>query len=123
PGYSISKAATLSMTLSLRALLAGQHRPRHPHRTCRYRYDPERRFPEGFRRVRGRCHLRWPRKRRKGDFPGSYVPIHRRGLAQRRSQGARTPVRSFRTRECCEGCVTSSRTTNEKKKANEKGVW
>src|SRR5207237_7221817 len=45
-------------------------RPRHPHRTCRYRYDPERRFPEGFPRVRGRRPLRWPRKRPRGPLPG-----------------------------------------------------
>ena len=38
-------------------------------RTCRYRYDPKRRFPEGCARVRRSGHLRWRGNGRRRDFP------------------------------------------------------
>ena len=50
PSYSISKAAALSMTQSLRALLAseGVKRPRRLPRACRHRHDSRLRDSEGF---------------------------------------------------------------------------
>jgi NAD(P)-dependent dehydrogenase (short-subunit alcohol dehydrogenase family) len=104
PSYSISKAAAFNLTQSLRALLASQGVSVHavvlgPHR---HRCEPRFRNSEGFDRLCGAGHLRWPGKRRRGDIPRSRVPVHRRGLADWSTQGARTAVRSFRA-----GCRTT----------------
>jgi NAD(P)-dependent dehydrogenase (short-subunit alcohol dehydrogenase family) len=110
PSYSISKAAAFNMTQSLRALLASQGVTVHavvlgPHR---HRYEPWLRDTEGLARVRGGGHLRWFGKMRRGYLCRPRVPADRGELAHRGTQGARTPVRSFRAGQRRESCATSA---------------
>ena len=99
PAYSISKAAALNLTQSLRALLAVDGVTVHgvvggPHR---YGHEPRLRYPQGDDRVRGARDFRWARAGRGGHLPRSGIPVGRRRVAERRSQGARAAV-------CCLRC-------------------
>ena len=71
PAYSLSKAAALNLTQSLRGLLAGQGRDRPwclPG-TGRHRHEPRLRHPEGIARIRRAGHLRRAGARRSGNLP------------------------------------------------------
>jgi len=124
PGYSISKAAMLSMTLSLRALLAGQRVTVHAILTGPVDTDMTRSvdFPKASPESVAAAIFDGLEKGEEEIFPDpmsqSIAEGWRNGVAKALERQS-----AFRTGECCEGCVTSSRTTNEKKKANEKGVW
>ncbi|HYL16364.1 MAG TPA: SDR family NAD(P)-dependent oxidoreductase [Terriglobales bacterium] len=79
PAYSISKAAALSLTQSLRALWAGQGRECSCHFRWPggYRYDQWPRYTEGLSRVRRASHFRGSGERRGGYLSRSHVCIHR----------------------------------------------
>ncbi len=111
PAYSISKAAAFNMTQSLRALLAGQGVTVHAVVLGPIDTDMNRGFeiPKASPESAAAAHLRWVGKRRRRDLSRPRVPVHRRGLAHWRSQGARAPVRSFRAGKRGDSCVTSLR--------------
>ena len=98
PSYSISKAAALSLSQSLRALLAGNGVSVHavltgPTDTDMSRdLDVPKASPAGGRARDLRRGGAW----RRGHLPGPDVPDHRRGLALGRGQGARAAERGTR---------------------------
>jgi NAD(P)-dependent dehydrogenase (short-subunit alcohol dehydrogenase family) len=98
PAYSVSKAAQLSLTQSLRALVAsdGRQRPSGHAGADRHRHDPRPPRPENRAGVGGEGHLRRHRARRRGDLPRPDGGNARRGLARGGGQGARAPERAAR---------------------------
>src|SRR5580700_7115237 len=91
PSYSISKAAALSLTQSLRMLLA-----RHGVSVRSVLTGPvDTEMTRGLARVRGASDLRRHRERRRGHLPRRAVPGPGRGLARRRGQAVRAPERSI----------------------------
>ena len=102
PSYAISKAAALSMTQSLRALLASEGVKVHGVFLGPVDTDMTRGFeiPKASPRVRRAGHLQRAGERGRGHLPRPSIAIHRRRLAQRRCQGVRAPVRRFRAAKC-----------------------
>ncbi len=95
PAYSVSKAASLSVTQSLRALLAGRGVSVHAVMPGPIDTDMVRdsRHPEDAARGRGAGHLGRRGAGRGGDLPRPDVAIAGRGLARGRGEGARAPER------------------------------
>jgi len=100
PAYSISKAAALSMTQSLRALLAGQGVTVHAVFLGPIDTDMNRGFdvPKASPESAALGIFDGLEKGEEDIFPDPAIPAHDRGLAHWCSQGARARVRSFRAR-------------------------
>jgi NAD(P)-dependent dehydrogenase (short-subunit alcohol dehydrogenase family) len=100
PAYSISKAAALNMTQSLRAFPAGQGVTVHAVFLGAINTDATRGLR--FRRPRpspqrGASSMGWRKGKRTSS--GSWLPACGSGLARRRGQGARARVRSAAAEE------------------------
>jgi NAD(P)-dependent dehydrogenase (short-subunit alcohol dehydrogenase family) len=102
----ISKAVLFNMTQSLRALLAGQGVTVRAVVLGPVDTDMNRGFEPRPSPRRRASSMGWKKRRRNLSRPR--VPVHRRGLAHWRSQGARAPVRSFRAGQRGKSCVTST---------------
>ncbi len=79
PAYSASRAAALSPTQSLRALLAGRGVRVHAVLTGPTRDDPGPRHPQGLCGIGRASHPRRSGERRGGDLPRSHVRDHKQG--------------------------------------------